>query len=255
MKALRWVVGTIGEVLITLGLLLLLFVAWQLWWTDVAANREQAVTVQTLERGFGHDDAYPTDPLATPTPDPSATPTPDPLATLTPDPLATLKKVPFGEAFAILRIPRFGASFARPVLQGTDHPTLGKGVGHYVGTTMPGLVGNFATAGHRTTYGRPFNNIDKLQKGDVIVVETKVSYVVYAVARHVIVTPDHVEVIAPVPQRPGVAPTEAWMTMTACNPKYSASQRYVVFAKLVKIIPRADGLPASFMAVPAGAVG
>ena len=230
-KALRWLVGTIGEALITVGLLLLLFVAWQLWWTDVTANREQAVTIQTLERGFSHEDGYSTGPLA------------------------TLKEVPFGEAFAIMRVPRFGAGFARPVLQGTDYDTLTKGVGHYTGATMPGLVGNFSVAGHRTTYGRPFADIDKLQKGDVIVVETKVSFVVYAVERHVIVTPDHVEVIAPVPQHPGATPTEAWMTMTACHPRFSAQRRYVVFSKLVKVIPRADGLPSSFMAVPAGAVG
>ena len=242
MKALRWVVGTIGEVLITLGVLLLLFVAWQLWWTDVTANREQAVAIQTLERGFTHD-SIPPDPTATQGP------------AATPDPLATLKNVPFGEAFAILRIPRFGASFARPVLQGTDHPTLGKGVGHYVGTAMPGVVGNFATAGHRTTYGKPYADIDKLRPGDFIVIETKANYIVYAVQRHVIVTPDHVEVIAPVPQHPGATPTEAWMTMTACNPKFSAQQRYVVFSKLMRIFTRAGGLPASFMAVPPGAVG
>jgi sortase A len=78
---------------------------------------------------------------------------------------------------------------------------------------------------------------------------------VYAVDRYVIVTPDHVEVIAPVPQHPGVRPTQDWMTMTTCTPEFSASHRYVVFAKLVKRIPRASGLPASFLAVPAGAVG
>jgi sortase A len=234
MKGLRWVVRTLGEVLITLGLLLLLFVAWQLWWTDVAANSAQAVTVQALEKGFG----------------------PANLAERgTAQPLATLTRVPFGEAFAIMRIPRFGADFARPVLQGTDHDTLTKGIGHYQGTAFPGQVGNFAVAGHRTTYGKPFSNVDLLQKGDVIVVETKASYIVYAVDRHVIVTPDHVDVIAPVPQHPGVQPTQAWMTMTACHPRFSASQRYVVFAKLVKRIPRASGLPASFMAVPAGTVG
>jgi len=230
MRAVRWVVGLVGEVLITLGLVLLLFVAWQLWWTDVTANREQAATIQALERGFGHGGGVATDPLV------------------------SLKNVPFGEAFAILRIPRFGADYARPVLQGTDHDTLDKGVGHYSETVMPGLVGNFAVAGHRTTYGRPFHNIDLLRKGDVIVVETKASYVVYAVDRHVIVTPSHVEVVAPVPQRPGATPTEAWMTMTSCHPKYSASHRYVVFAKLLKTFPRAGGIPASFMAAPAGAV-
>ena len=169
-------------------------------------------------------------------------------------PLDTRKGGPFGQAVGIVRIPRFGGSFARPVLEGTDRDTLIKGIGHYAGTAMPGVVGNFAVSGHRTTYGRPLHNIDLLRKGDVIVVETKASYVVYAVARHVIVTPDRVEVIAPVPQRPGVHPTAAWMTLTTCHPKYSASQRYIVFAQLVRVIPRAKGLPASFMTVPAGAV-
>ena len=141
------------------------------------------------------------------------------------------------------------------MLQGTDHDTLTQGIGHYSGTAFPGQVGNFAVAGHRTTYGKPFSNIDLLQKGDIIVVETKVRYLVYAVDRHVIVTPDQVEVIAPVPQQPGARPKQAWLTMTACHPRYSASQRYIVFARLLKAIPRADGLPASFMAVPKGSVG
>jgi sortase A len=227
LRALRWVVGTLGEVLITLGLLLLLFVSWQLWWTDVAADREQADTIQTLERDFGPPGRA--------------------------DPLATLKKVPFGEAFAIVRIPRFGAQYARPVLEGDDRDTLIKGLGHYPGTVLPGQVGNFAVAGHRTTYGRPLHNVDLLQKGDVIVVETKAGYVVYAVDRHVIVTPRQVEVIAAVPQQPDAKPTQAWMTLTTCHPKFSARERWVVFAKLVRSIPRADGLPASLMAVPAGA--
>jgi len=210
---------------------LLLFVVWQLWWTDVTANSEQAVTIHALEQGFG----------------PAGVPGHGAAATLT--------KVPFGEAFAIMRIPRFGADYARPVLQGTDHDTLTKGIAHYPGTAYPGQVGNFAVAGHRTTYGKPFSDIDLLQRGDVIVVETRTSYIVYEVDRHVIVTPDQVQVTAPVPQHPGAKPTQAWLTMTACHPRFSASQRYVVFAQLVKSIPRASTLPASFMAVPAGTVG
>jgi sortase A len=234
MKRLQWGVRTLGEVLITLGMFLFLFLAWQLWWTDVTANRAQAVTIHTLERGFGLAGVPERGPA---------------------DPLATLTKVPFGQAFAIMRIPRFGADYARPVLQGTDHDTLTNGIGHYPGTAFPGQVGNFAVAGHRTTYGKPFSNIDLLQTGDVIVVETKANYIVYAVDRHVIVTPDQVEVIAPVPLHPGVKPTQARLTMTSCHPRFSANQRYVVFAKLVRSIPRAAGLPASFMAVPAGTVG
>jgi len=225
--------GAFGEVLITLGVLLLLFVAWQLWWTDVTANRDQTSTIQTLERDFA--DERQGGPAGK-------------------EPPATLKSVPFGKAFAIVRIPRFGAEFARPVLEGTDRGTLKKGVGHYQGTAMPGVVGNFSVAGHRTTYGRPFHNIDRLRKGDVIVVETKASYVVYVVDRHLLVTPYQMEVIAPVPQDPGAKPAAAWMTMTSCHPKFSATQRYVVFARLDKVIPRGDGLPASLMAAPSGAV-
>ena len=234
MRRLQGGVRAVGEVLITLGLFLFLFIAWQLWWTDVTANRAQAVTIRTLEKGFG----------------PAGTA--DRAAV---DPKATLTKVPFGQAFAIMRIPRFGADYARPVLQGTDADTLTKGIAHYPGTAFPGQVGNFAVAGHRTTYGKPFSNIDLLQSGDIIVVETKGTYLVYVVDRHVIVTPDQVEVIAPVPQHPGVQPTQAWLTMTACHPRFSANQRYVVFAKLARSIPRADGLAASYMAVPTGTVG
>lgn len=235
-KALRWLIGFLGEVLVTLGLLLLLFVAWQLWWTDATANREQAATIQALEHGF---DQTPRRAL------PGVAPKGKPIT-------APVKSVPTGEAFAILRIPRFGSEYARPVLQSTNHDTLIKGVGHYPDAVMPGLIGNFAVAGHRTTYGRPFYDINLLRKGDFIVVETKVSYIVYAVDRHVIVTPNEVSVIAPVPQHPGAKPIQAWMTMTSCNPRYSANQRYVVFARLVTIFPRSTGLPASFTAVPSG---
>ncbi len=225
---LRRALGVLGELLITLGVVLLLFVGWQLWWTDVTANSEQSGTVASLERDFGAPGAAP----------PAAT---------AQERRVHLDGVAKGRAFAIVRIPRLGADYARPVLEGTDHDTLTAGVGHYTGTAMPGAVGNFAVAGHRTTYGRPFHDIDRLAKGDTIVVETRTSYVVYAVDRHVIVTPDHVEVTAPVPQHPGARPTQRWMTLTACHPKYSASQRYIVFARLLRSIPRAEGLPASYL--------
>ena len=97
MKWLRWGVRALGEVLITVSLFLFLFLAWQLWWTDVTATRAQAVTIHTLEKGFG----------------PAGTPQPR-----VADPQAILTKVPFGQAFAIMRIPRFGTDYAIPVLQG-----------------------------------------------------------------------------------------------------------------------------------------
>jgi sortase A len=225
-KLARWTLGILGDLLVTAGLVLLLFVGWQLWFTDVTANRTQDATVSRLTRDF-----------ASP---PAAT------APATESP----KAVPFGSAFAIVRIPRFGASYARPVLEGTSRDILQDGIGHYQGSVLPGAVGNFAVAGHRTTYGRPFHDIDTLRPGDLIVVETKTAYSVYAVKRHEIVAPTDVQVVAPVPDHPGVRPTERWMTMTACHPKYSAAKRYVVFALLVQTYPHADGLPAGTLTVP-----
>lgn len=226
MKVARWTLGGLGDLFVTAGVLLLLFVGWQLWWTDVTANRVQDGTVHSLLRDF------------------ASGPRASAQANETPD------AVPFGQAFAIVRIPRFGADYARPVLEGTTRDILMDGVGHYTGTARPGAVGNFAIAGHRTTYGRPFHDIDLLRSGDRIVIETKTEFHVYAVKRHVIVAPTDVDVIAPVPQEVGKKPTERWLTMTACHPKYSAAQRYVVFAELVKSYPRAKGLPAGTLAAP-----
>jgi sortase A len=228
------VLGVLGDVLVTLGVLLLLFVVWQLWWTDVTANGVQRQTVQSLSREFtggGGRAGSPSDPGTG---------------------AGSAPVVP-GEAFAIVRIPRLGADYARPVLEGTDRDTLQRGLGHYRGTALPGAVGNFAVAGHRTTYGRPFHDIDRLEPGDTIVVETRTGYSVYAVRRHEIVTPDDVAVIAPVPDHPGARPTGSWMTLTACHPKYSAARRYIVLAELVHTYPYAQGPPAGALSAPTGA--
>ena len=223
MRVVRAVVGVLGDVLVTAGLLLLLFVGWQLWWTDVTANRDQSGTVQALARDFG---GSPAPSRSTPAP------------------------VPLGTAFAIVRIPRLGADYARPVLEGTTRDILQEGLGHYRETAMPGVVGNFAIAGHRTTYGRPLHDIDRLSPGDRIVVETRTTYSVYAVKRHVIVPPSRVDVLSPVPEEVGAKATVGTLTMTACHPKYSAAQRYVVFAELVDTHPRSEGLPAGTLDAP-----
>lgn len=225
-------VGWFGEVLITLGLLLFLFVAWQLWWTDVESNRIQSATVNSLVDDFERKPATPQEGEEA----------------LTPNGIP--KELGKDGAFAILRIPRFGADYARPILEGTDYLILTKGVGHYVGTVGPGKVGNFALAGHRTTYGRPFHTIDTLEVGDRIVVETRATFYVYEVATHEIVLPSALEVIAPVPDLPGQSPTEAMLTMTSCHPKYSAQQRYIIHARLAATVKRADWVPAQYLTVP-----
>jgi sortase A len=236
MRAARWSLGVVGDLCLTVGALLLLFVVWQLWWTDVTAGRAQAVTVHELSRDFAAPDSAP----GRSTPGSATTP-------------ATLPEPAVGKAFAVLRVPRFGTDWVRPVIEGTDHDVLQRGVGHYRGTAMPGAVGNFAIAGHRTTWGRPFHDIDRLRSGDLVVVETKVSYYVYAVRSHEVVDPTDVQVIASVPNRPGAGATKAWLTMTACHPKYSAAHRYVVFAELVHTYAHDAGLPKGTLAAPKAA--
>lgn len=218
----------LGELLITAGVLLLLFVTWQLWWTDIGANRAQRAITDDLSQQWGNDDRRePTLPAAD-----------------YGDPPAEVQ-AGAGDAFAILRIPAFGPDWQeRPVVQGTGLDLLRDGVGHYEGTAMPGQVGNFAVAGHRVTYGRPFNQIAELTPGDPIVVETAASWYVYRVRSHSIVTPDRVDVVAPVPEQPGVAPTERLMTLTSCHPQYSARERYIVHAVLDSWQPKTAGEPA-----------
>lgn len=219
----RRLAGWAGELLVTLGVLVLLFAAWQLWWTDVVSNRAQTQIVDSLEASFAREDT-------------AATSAPVP-ANGIPDALND------DGAFAVLRIPRFGDDYARPIIEGTGRDVLALGVGHYVGTAGPGQVGNFALAGHRTTFGRPLHDIDRLADGDLVVVETAATVHVYEVASREIVFPSDVEVIAPVPSDAGAAPTAAVLTLTSCHPKFAATQRFVVHANLVESVPRAEWDP------------
>ncbi len=233
----RAAVRGLGELLITFGLVLLLFVTWQLWWTDIVAGAEQQQIASELREGWADDRPEPVQ--AGSTPEPTQVPVPS-----TAEPPAVAAPGP-GAAFALVHIPRFGADFARPVIEGTTLDLLRKGVGHYTDTALPGAVGNFAVAGHRTTYGKPFNQIADLVPGDAVVVETKEAWFTYRVRSSTIVTPDRVDVIAPVPEQVSAVPTERLLTMTSCHPMYSAQQRYIVYAVLESWQPATDGPPTS----------
>ncbi len=235
----RALVRGVGELLVTAGALVLLFLAYQLWWTDVVGDRAQARTTDALEQQW--DAAVPTDGTSDEAPEPPAEAEADPV-------LADLPS----DVVAMLRVPRFGEDYVVPVLEGTGDLVLQDGVGHYDGAALPGEVGNFAIAGHRTTWGAPFNPIADLVTGDAVVVETPEEFNVYRVEVTEIVLPTDVRVIAPVPSQPGETPTEAWLTMTSCHPMFSARQRYVVHALLESSTPRADGPPAALQAAGVG---
>ena len=145
-----------------------------------------------------------------------------------------------------MHVPRFGTGYQpRPVLEGTSQTLLKDGVGHYPGTALPGAVGNVALAGHRVTYGKPFNQVAELVTGDAVVLETEEAWFTYRVTTSEIVGPRDVDVIAPVPGDPTAVPTERMLTLTTCHPMFSARERYVVHAVLDGWQPRSAGEPAS----------
>jgi sortase A len=160
-----------------------------------------------------------------------------------------IKKKKMGDAFAIIRIPRFGKNYAKPVREGTQKPILMRGVGHYTESQDPGELGNFAVAGHRTTYGKPFNRIAELKKGDNIIIETKETFFVYEIVSHEIVLEKNGEVVWPVPWEPGAEPVEAMITMTSCHPEFRSIQRYVQHGKLVDQFANNGKLPEKYLEV------
>ena len=249
MRAIRSVVGVVGELAITAGVVLLLFVVWQLGVVGITAKRAQAATVDSLERRFAG--TQPTSPPATgataPAQSVTTAPTPNPTS-----PATTSQPPPAGDAFAILRIPRLGAGWAKPVYQGVGATVLADGIGHYPDTQLPGAVGNIGLAGHRAGHGNPLIDIDTIRPGDAIVVETTDEYAVYRAVRSEIVPPSDIQVLAPVPEQPAATPTEAWLTLTSCEPKYGSTNRFIVFAKLDRPVPRAEGPPTDALARPGG---
>ncbi|MCY7396240.1 MAG: class E sortase [Nocardioides sp.] len=228
-NAARTATGVLGELLITLGVLLLLFVAWQLWWTDVRADMAQGERTDQLQQqwgGFEPDDL------------------PDPAEPVDPGEPPVLPELAAGEAFGIVHVPRFGQGYQpRPVIEGTSQDLLKDGVGHYPGTALPGAVGNVALAGHRVTYGKPFNQVEELVEGDAVVLETEQAWFTYRVTTTKIVNPRDVDVIAPVPGDPTAVPTERMLTLTTCHPMFSARERYIVHAVLETWQPRSAGEP------------
>ncbi len=217
-----------GELLLTLGAVVLMFVAWQLWGTGVATSQAQDALGRQLDRQWSGAAAGPgTTGAARPTP---ARPTP-PRQGAAVQPGPPVPAPAEGDALLRLHIPAIDVDWV--VLEGVQLPDLADGPGHYPGSAMPGQVGNFAVAGHRTTHGAPFFRIAELRAGDTVEAEVADLVHSYRVTSHDIVQPGAVEVVAPVPGRPGVEPTQRLLTLTSCNPRYSASQRYVVHAELI----------------------
>jgi sortase A len=206
----------VGQTLITLGVVILLFCAYELWITNIYTARQQSALGDQLRRSWESG----TDPIA-----------------------PSVKQIPLGEGIAVLRIPRLGSGYAKVVVEGVGHEDLKKGPGHYPGTALFGQLGNVVISGHRTTYGAPFNRLDEVKPGDALVVETKTMWFTYTVTKQSVVSPHAIEVTYPVPGEKGVTPTKSVITLTTCNPKYSARTRLIVFAEQTAAQLKSAGLP------------
>ena len=229
----RWWIGGLGKTLIAVGLLMFGFVAYQLWGTGIETARAQNALENEFEdllAGTTTTDA----PLIT-VPDTVPATVPDTVPATVPDTVPDTVPAPVeqqitqpmiqeGDPVARIEMPSIGVD--NIVVAGVGKSDLKKGPGHYPETPMPGQLGNAAIAGHRTTYGQPFFDIDKLQVGDEIIVTTLDGRYVYRVTGQQIVSPSDYQVVAT------VDPTKATLTLTSCHPKWSARQRIVITSEL-----------------------
>ncbi|MGW5424334.1 class E sortase [Streptomyces sp. NPDC003943] len=233
-----------AEALVTCGLVLLLFVVQQLWWTNQQARAQAVQDVRNLEREWDSSPPVPSpstgarspsapDPMPPSGPMPPSDPDPGP------GPSASRTHRPEPGPYAVLRIPRL--SLTVPIAPGVGkRSVLDHGyVGHYPGTGAPGRTGNFALAGHRNTHGEPFRYLNRLRPGDTVSVRTREGTYEYRVDRILPETsPRDTGVIAPVPRslyRPayGYDRAGAYLTLTTCTPEFTSRYRLVVWAKLL----------------------
>ncbi|MFI5812794.1 MULTISPECIES: class E sortase [unclassified Streptomyces] len=252
----RRVLWTGGELLVTVGVVLLLLVVHQLWWTNWQAQHNADREVRALEREWGApgtpgpagpsegaEGAEGTERAETEAGDgdgSAGSRERERRAGSTDTPAAPR----WSRAYAVLTIPRLGLRV--PVAEGVGkRDVLNKGyVGHYKGSQQPGQAGNFAVAGHRNTHGEPFRYINRLRPGDTVRVETASAVFTYAVDRTLPRTSARDGgVIDPVPRstvRPsyGYSQPGYYITLTTCTPEYTSTYRLVVWGKLRSMKPR-----------------
>ncbi len=218
---------TVGRVVLIGGVLVLLFIPYLLWGTGLMTARTQAHLREEFSASQHQAGAiahkHPTAPKK------GTVPTPE-VARVIPDPAV-------GSPVGVIAIPKIGLSMV--VVEGTGEAQLQAGPGHYPGTALPGEAGNAAIAGHRTTYLHPFYSLDALLPGDAIIVTTLQGIFLYHVISSQAVDPTDVAVVGPT--------STPQLTLTTCNPRYSAEQRLVVHAALVASVvvhPKAAAVPA-----------
>jgi sortase A len=210
-----------GELSLTLGAIMLLFVGYLIWGTGIQASRAQHAFADELNRQWRRPvvQAYSRQPDR-------RHPDPDPIHPV------------LGKPFAFIEIPRLGRHWRFAIIEGTGLPQLALGPGHVPGTALPGRVGNFAVAAHRVTAGNPFYHLPALKAGDRVVIYTRVNRYQYRVTGTREVLPTDISVLDPVPGHPHARPRHRMITLITCNPPWTGTHRIIVFGRLASARPR-----------------
>lgn len=228
----RWIVRTLSEICVTVGALIVLFVVYLLFWTGVRADSAMDGEIGRLQ------DRWSAGPVTAPARPPA------PGAGTAP--AARPHGYPPGASFAVMYIPRFGADWAKPVLEGTAADVLKRGMGHYDRTAHLGALGNFSVAGHRRTYGDPFKDFPRLRPGDAVVLTDGTTWFTYRIDNRPYTTlPGDIGVIDPVPRKSGFHGPGRYLTLTTCEPEWGHSHRLIAWAHLDSTQPAARGRPSA----------
>ena len=229
----RTLLQVIGEFRITVGALLLLFVVWQLWWTNIAAASAQQQVVADDARELQG---------------PTIRPTPEFPTGFAPR-VTMSGSMAAGTVFGIAYIPRFGDTFSGPLVEGVAPEQLDTlGLGSYDTPTLRGGVGNFTVACHRQTHGSVLDAIHTLVPGDKIYIRTKDGYYTCVLCNNQIVMRNRADVLLPVPTQPDAAPTERFLTISSCNPRFGAEERIIAYSVLDSGQPASAGPSAAIAA-------
>ncbi len=221
--------SVLGELLITLGVLLLGFIGWKFYLNDYIIGREEIT--QSAELSQQLDQQYAT--VAPAEFDEDGVP---------------VRSIPQEEAtpYGIMYVPAWGEDFSRRLASGIDRDqTLDNAfVGTYLNSAAPGGKGNYALAAHRNTYGGAFRDLDRLMLGDRVYLETVDGWYTYEFRSAEYVVPTEIDVLAEVPHHPDLPKNDRVLTMITCNPSWSMDERIISYFTLVDFTPREDGPPA-----------
>ena len=230
------VTGVTGEVFVTAGALMGLFLAWHLVLNDTIQGDRQNHSATALSQQWQAPESSGEDQE---TSSPAVSPSNE-------EPPVTVSPAE-GQPFALLYVPRFGSDYVRTIAEGVDVETVLNsrrlGVGRYLESDQLGSYGNFALAAHRTTFGAPFGDIGELRVGDQIYVEVPEGWHAYEFRNLEYVWETEVEVLNSFPKMNEEVPGTRVITLTSCHPKFTVAERVIAYGLYSGWYPREGGAP------------